>query len=404
VDRDNGGGKMRLNYLTDAASWRPLYKLRAAKAKEPVQLDYLAAVLQQTGEDWSGVDLTLSTAQPMLNAAPPDLRTLEVAVVSRSSLPVASPAPAGGGGRAAGGVLAPGKPAMPALSDSLLALQEPSAELDRKANTLRVEAANNYNNRDAFKAIAQINEAAAWEQTRDLMKTTEEVALAQKRKWQSNSNEGPSVTYHLAPRLIVPSRNDEQVIEITKLRLEPRYYYKTVPVLASHVYRLADLTNKSDYVLLQGEATMYQGTDFVGRMTMPLVAIGEEFTAGFGVDPQLQIQRQMVEKARTTQGGNQVLTYRYRLQVNSYKGESVKLQVWDRLPHAETETAGITLVKASPEVSKDTLYERESRPQNLLRWDLDVEPNMNGERALAIHYEFRLDLDRNLAISGLLAK
>jgi len=47
-------------------------------------------------------------------------------------------------------------------------------------------------------------------------------------------------------------------------------------------------------------------TDFVGRMRMPLVAMGEEFTAGFGVDPQLQITRQMMDKVRTTQGGNQV--------------------------------------------------------------------------------------------------
>src|SRR5438309_4395253 len=55
--------------------------------------------------------------------------------------------------------------------------------------------------------------------------------------------------------------------------------------------------------LFRSEATMYLGTDFVGRMNLPLVAIGEQFTAGFGVDPQLQIQRHLVDKSRTTQGG-----------------------------------------------------------------------------------------------------
>ena len=149
---------------------------------------------------------------------------------------------------------------------------------------------------------------------------------------------------------------------------------------------------------------MYQGGDFVGRMSMPLVAVGEEFTAGFGVDPQLQVQRQMVDKDRSTKGGNQVLTFKYRILVSSYKAEPVKLQVWDRLPHAETEAAGVTLVKASPGLCKDALYEREERPNNLLRWDLTVEPNTSGERAAAISYEFRLELDRNMAISGLLAR
>src|SRR6185312_10780336 len=108
----------------------------------------------------------------------------------------------------------------------------------------------------------------------------------------------------LPSKLTVPSRADDQVIEVVKLNMAPKYYYKAVPVLSRHVYRLADLANKSSHVLLPGEATMYQGADFVGRMSMPLVAVGEEFTAGFGVDPQLQVQRQMLDKARATQGGN----------------------------------------------------------------------------------------------------
>src|SRR5262249_56423135 len=63
-------GKVRLNYLVSAAGWRPQYRFRTGKEeKEGVQLDYLAGVIQQTGEDWSGVTLTLPTPHPMLHAA-----------------------------------------------------------------------------------------------------------------------------------------------------------------------------------------------------------------------------------------------------------------------------------------------------------------------------------------------
>ena len=48
--------------------------------------------------------------------------------------------------------------------------------------------------------------------------------------------------------------------------MKPKFYYKTVPVLNANVYRLADLVNNSSHILLPGEATMYQGTDFVGRV------------------------------------------------------------------------------------------------------------------------------------------
>ena len=230
------------------------------------------------------------------------------------------------------------------------------------------------------------------------MRSRDEVlALAQKQRMQQGASagtasvgmDGPSVTYHLTNKLTVPSRGDEQVIEVVKLKLAPKYYYKTVPVLNAHVYRLADLVNKSEHVLLPGEATMYQGTDFVGRMRMPLVAVGEEFTAGFGVDTQLQVSRQMIDQTRTTQGGNQVLKYDYRILVSSFKSQPVKLQVWDRLPKGETESVGVILLKTAPELCKDGLYLRESRPSNLLRWDVEVPANCNGEKAIPIHYEFK---------------
>src|SRR5262249_39654974 len=143
----------------------------------------------------------------------------------------------------------------------------------------------------------------------------------------SGTNEGPTVTYHLGTKLSIPSRNDEQVIEVSRLDLEPEYFYKAVPVLTAHVYRQAERENKSIMVLLPGEAPRYQGTDFVGRMSLPLVAIGERFTVGFGAEPQLQVQRQLLERSRTMQAGNQILKYEYRILINSYKGEKVKVQV-----------------------------------------------------------------------------
>ena len=86
------------------------------------------------------------------------------------------------------------------------------------------------------------------------------------------------MTYHLRSKLTVPSRNDQQLIEVARIEMTPDYFYKAVPVLTPHVYRLADLVNRSTYVLLPGEATMYVGSDFVGRMDLPLVAVGERYT------------------------------------------------------------------------------------------------------------------------------
>src|SRR5439155_1996708 len=139
-----------------------------------------------------------------------------------------------------------------------------------------------FNERKQSSGIGLYNTAAALDQSWELFNPE----AAVKRGCSLAVREGPTVTYHLSTRLMVPSRSDEQILEVARIDMPPEYYYKAVPLLTTHVYRLANLKNKSKYVLLPGEATMYLGTDFVGRMDLPLVAIGEEFTAGFGVDPQ----------------------------------------------------------------------------------------------------------------------
>ena len=79
------GGKIRLNYLVGSVTWRPEYKLRAGKVNEDVQVDYQANLMQHSGEEWNQVNMTLSTAQPMLNASPPDLCMLQPILVVRGA-------------------------------------------------------------------------------------------------------------------------------------------------------------------------------------------------------------------------------------------------------------------------------------------------------------------------------
>jgi hypothetical protein len=414
IDKSNKAvGKVRLNYLVDAALWRPQYKLRAGKdEKEAVQVEYLAAVVQQTGEDWTNIGLTLSTAQPMLNAAPPELKMLEVSVLPRATSPTADnnfrvPNPPGNSANqfgVAGGGFGGQFGVNPGMLQGLGGQPQLAQQLDSQAKSLRAKAAAEYNSKKDAVGGKLVNEAAALEQANDLLNADDRVASKGKPTARASSRDGPSVTYHLKTRLSLPSRNDEQVLEVTRIEMAPEYFYKAVPILSPHVYRLANLTNKSDYVLLPGEATMYQETDFVGRMDLPLVAIGEQMTVGFGADPQLQVQRQMIEKSRTMQGGNQVLKYEYRILLSSYKAQPVSLQLWDRLPLAEDQTVGVTLVRTAPEISKDPIYEREHRPRNLLRWDLKLDPVMSGEKALAIQYDFKVELDKQMAISTFAAK
>ncbi|QDU23157.1 mucoidy inhibitor MuiA family protein [Urbifossiella limnaea] len=392
VDKKAGAAAtVRLNYLVSNANWRPVYKLRAGtKDKDAVSLEYLAAIEQQTGEDWTGVNLTLSTAQPLLNAAPPDLRVLAVTV--------------GGPGLAMSDPKAPGQPGSSASGPGggMPSASAIARDLDKQAKGQRAAAAENYRQNKDDVAAKLTNDAAAVEQFCDLFLDD---AAGKGIPGAAAAREGPSVAYRVKGGASLPSRGDEQVLEIDRFDLAPKFYYKAVPVLTPNVYRLADLTNTSDHVLLPGEATMYLGSDFVGQTKLPLVAAGKGFTVGFGADPQLQVTRTLTEKNRTTQGGNQVLTFKYQVSLSSYKREPVPVQVWDRVPSAESAmTIAVTVNNPTPALSTEAAYLREDRPKGLLRWDVSLRPDQNGEKALPIGYEFKMELDRNVNIGGFLAR
>ncbi len=400
LDKKAGAGAVKLNYLVSNAAWRPQYKFRASgKDKDPVTVEYQGAIDQKTGEDWVNVQITLSTAQPLLNAAPPDLKALSinvspvgavaaVPVDPATGIPVPPMKPGAGPGGGAGG--------MPSATAY-------ARDLEKLSKDLRSQVAQNYRDNKEQAAGDLANNAAALEQFRDLVAGKDELISAAAPA--GAVGEGPSVTYKLPTKLTIPSRNDEQVIEIAKIDLTPKFYYKAVPVLTPNVYRLADLANNSEYVLLPGDATMYLGGDFVGQTRLPLVAAGKPFTVGFGVDPQLQVSRQLVDKTRTTQGGNQVLTFKYRIMLTSYKSGAVPVQVWDRTPHAETAmTLAINVLNPKPELSTDPLYVRDEKTRGILRWDVTIDPKQHGEKAMVIDYEFKMELDKNVNIGGFLAK
>ncbi len=381
VDKTNAAaGKVTLFYLVSAASWKPQYKFRATIDNPQVEVQYLAAISQQTGEDWANVDMTLSTAMPMFNAAPPDLATLEVQSVAAAA--------SGGGGRSEG-----------VNVDNQFRVQ---SGMSNYGQVLKAKQAAEQQTADKPSADRAYNLAAAVAQTDELVRDREE--LKQERAALPVMREGQSVTFHLERRLTIPWRDDEQLVEVSRQSLPAEFLYKAVPVLTPHVYRLAELTNNSKQVILPGEATMYVGTDFVGRANLPLVAIGQSFTAGFGVDPQMQVQRQLVDKTRTIQGGNQVQTFEYRLSVSNYKNQAVKLQLWDRIPHAEGDAITIAVATTTPPISTDETYVRDQKPKGLLRWDLTLEPNASGTKAILVNYQYKMEYAKDAMIGNVFNK
>ncbi|MFC8342618.1 mucoidy inhibitor MuiA family protein [Streptomyces sp. NPDC057280] len=77
-----GPARMRLSHLTACALWRPAY--RAVLDGDRLTLETDAVVWQRTGEDWTDVRLTLSTARSALATEPPRLTPDRLTLTDRS--------------------------------------------------------------------------------------------------------------------------------------------------------------------------------------------------------------------------------------------------------------------------------------------------------------------------------
>jgi uncharacterized protein (TIGR02231 family) len=361
----NAQGKevsIELSYLVNGANWQQQYNLRANPGISNVLIEYNAVVNQTSGEDWSGVALSLSTAEPTMVASPPILEPMLVALTR--------PAPT----QQAGEV----------FMGADMARQYQDA---RKANIKRGIAANEELNQWAMDNQAFIFNVGQ----KELQEYQQQIA-------EISRIEGISVTYDLPGKLTLPSRSDQQLVTIASIATNADFTLIATPLLTDYVYLQAEVLNDSDTILLPGQAGMFRNGEFVGKGRLPQVTIGEKFTTGFGIDSQVQVAHELEEKRTRIQGGNRIDTYHYRIALSNYKNTAVELQLLDRLPYTDNASIKIELDKTEPQLSKDPEYLRRSRKKGILRWDLNLAANTVESSATVIKYSFTMEYDRNMQI------
>jgi uncharacterized protein (TIGR02231 family) len=361
----SAGGKkasIELSYLVNGANWQQQYNLRAYPKESNVLIEYNAVVNQTSGENWVSVNLSLSTAEPTMVAAPPILEPMLVALA---------------------------RPAQSQRAEQFFAETARQYQKSRKDNIKKGIAANE-----------ELNRLAVQNQVLFFNVGRKQVQEFQQKMAEISRTEGVSVTYDLPGKLTLPSRSDQQLVTIASITTKADFTLIATPLLTDYVYLQADLLNNSDTVLLPGQASMFRNGEFVGKSQLPQVTIGEKFTAGFGIDSQVQVARELEDKKTRIQGGNRIDTFHYRIALSNYKNTDVELRLLDRLPHTDNTSIKIELEKTELQLSKDSDYLRTNRKKGILRWDLKLASNTIDSRTTLVKYNFTMEYDRNMQIQS----
>ena len=375
---DAGEHEIKLNYLVNNCGWSPTYTVRANEGAGVAGVEYNGLIQQMSGEDWSAVELTLSTASPALSAAGPGLAPFRVSLAS-----AVSPANAGESNQRRGGqVMIQGK-----AKDIKALLTEQKQQMALNLNAISL--------RDNFDTSWGLNNTINQFACAELV--SDGIALS---KDQTAGTAQPSFHYKLNSPVSLPSRNNRQIVRILQTELPSDFYHVATPVLTSYVYREAELANDSQTDLLAGPITVYLDDRFVGRGEIPTVARGQEFVVGFGADSQLRTRRELVDKTNGFNGGNRETKVRYRLLVENYKETETEIRLLDRIPvTSDTDNLRVTLLPTEIKLSTDESYARVERTKGILRWDTKVAPRATGASAHEIEYGFTMEHSRNYVVS-----
>lgn len=322
---------LALQYLVHGAAWRPSYDLRVTGDFQGASLGLTAFVTQQTGEDWEGVEMLLTTAQPAAGTAPPPVNPWHIGLL------------------------------------------RPEADEDAVA----------------FGAVAKpaASKAAPREAARKKGRHDSKDAFMDQPPAMDARVRRSGVVVAFEARLPETVRSDGQPARVALARfdMDPDVWWVAHPELSKKVFVTAKVKNSTGTPLPGGRAKVFLGPDFVGRLQLADWGIGKEIDLGLGVDREVEVVRLELERKRSTEGifsKEVVHTRRYRITVHNHRQRPARMRIVDRIPVSSDEDVEVELTEMSHELA--TLPEKQTelnKARGYLQWH---------ERAIAAG---RLDIE-----------
>ncbi|KAH8828935.1 hypothetical protein DL96DRAFT_1596007 [Flagelloscypha sp. PMI_526] len=280
-------------YSVTNAAWSVSYDIRVdMNTKEsPFTLIYKALISQDTGEDWTGVPLTLETAHQTFDENIPYLSTLTLSKRRKDSW------------------------------------YGPPHRYSR----------------------SPVRRHSRRHHSRSRSRTPEPQVVTMAPAHVPITSKGDiTATYVVPGHVSVPSDGEGHNVTVAKLKLEATMEWVAVPKINSNVYLKAKAKNTSEYTLLAGPAKIYVDGSYIATSQLPQVSPQETFDCALGLDPSIKIQT-VPQTKKTNKSGmlNKTLTHEYtrRITIHNTKLLQVpRLRLIDRTPVSEDAEIQVKLV------------------------------------------------------------
>jgi len=323
----NARSALRVTYTVRGARWQPLYDARldsgSPERKPSIELVRRAEIVQQTGEDWSDVALSVSTVRTAKGGSAPEL----------SSLIVRYPSP-----------------------------QRPRAAEQRFEQSIAPSSAE-FPRQDQGAANYAATENA-YKQAREAEGTIESA--------------GYQVVYRIPGRISVAANEGAKSFRVSTGKVAPDLLSRGAPALDETAFIEASFKHAEEAALLPGRVALYRDDIYVGRGQIVLTPKDETVRLGFGADDKVKVMRATVRKV---EGSTGIITSaktderEYKITVRSGHERPIKVVIEDRIPASEVDDIKTELLPVTTTPTERDVRDR----RGVLAWSFEAAPGETKE-------------------------
>lgn len=335
-----GAAVVEISYGILGAGWVPSYDLHADLEKNEAIFHYYGEIVQNTGEDWTNVELSLSTADPAKSVAMPELKPLTLGAPS---------------------------PKLAHQGQQVDAQQLYGRGLQR-------------NRKDLEDWIQCQNEAVM----NNMILAAAHAAGAAAPTLQMASH-----VFRIATAETAPSERSPHKVAIAVTRFRAAFERVCTPAMSPYVFLRTDLANENDFPYMPGDLHIFRDNHYVGASALEMVSPREKFEVFVGVDESVKATRRL-DGRRVESGTMRKVNYAYTIKLENFRAKKTTLKVFDRVPVSRDSDIDVFVEQ---ETTKPTEHDAEGR----LTWVVELDPGQTKEIKLV----YRVFHPAGKAVAGL---
>ncbi|MCD7981714.1 MAG: DUF4139 domain-containing protein [Clostridiales bacterium] len=338
---EEGEFSFEILYYDREARWEPFYDIQIHGLSEPADIMLKGRIIQNTGEIWENIDLTLSTGNLQQSNNQPEL----IPWVLRPAV-------------------FPAVPPMQAAHARPLYMEAPQA---MEETTVLDEAT----------MLLEPN-------------VTEKSGAARNhRKENSYKKNQTSVEYDVAGTVRIESGGKGDIVQILSVEHEAEYVYYVTPKAECSAFLMARIKKRKDYHLIEADANIFLENRYVGATHIGKEDETDEYRISLGRDRDIYVERRKLKQQQSQNlMGNLIRKdFSYQMRVRNRKTERVRVLVKDQIPITTDEKIHVDVVNQS------NAYLDEKT--GMLSWERD----MSGDEEWVINLSFRVSWPKNYSFS-----